>query len=172
MRALPDPILMLNSLWLVVVFKGRIMQVTFPELMQGSMTLIGRVSLCAIFLTNAVGLNIPNFEEVVSSMARVGIPQPRFALVMAIGMLLAGSGMLIVGWKSKVGAALLLFYLLVGNFYFHNFWIINDPVMHKLEMVQFLKNLSLMGAMLLIVANGSGPYSLDLQKSPKARFSG
>jgi len=155
-----------------ICWKGQTMPVTVPEILQGSMTLIGRISLCAIFLTNAVGFNIPNFEEVVSAMGRVGIPQPRFALVLAIGILLAGSGMLIVGWKSKVGAALLLFYLTVSNMYFHNFWVINDPVMHKLEMVQFLKNLSLMGAMLLIVANGSGPYSLDLQKSPRAKFSG
>jgi putative oxidoreductase len=143
-----------------ICWKGRTMPVTVPDILQGSMTLIGRISLCAIFLTNAVGFNIPNFEEVVS------------AIVLAIGILLAGSGMLIVGWKSKVGAALLLFYLTVSNMYFHNFWVINDPVMHKLEMVQFLKNLSLMGAMLLIVANGSGPYSLDLQKSPRAKFSG
>ncbi len=146
------------------------MATDFSNIFQGTLTLLGRVSLCAIFITNAVGMNIPNFEEVVSSMTRAGVPQPRAALVLVIGVLLAGSSMIIFGWKAKVGGCLLFIYLLLSNYYFHKFWSYNDPVMYRTEMVQFFKNLSLMGAMLLIVANGSGPYSLDARSS--SGFSG
>lgn len=137
------------------------MAVNFGHMLQGTMTLLGRISLCAIFLSSAIGLNLPNFEDAIAAMARQGVPVPRVSLVLAIGILLAGSLMVIVGWKSKVGAGLLLLYLLVETYYFHSFWTLQESISKKLEMVQFMKNLSLMGAMLFIIANGAGPYSLD-----------
>ncbi|MSR32610.1 MAG: DoxX family protein [Gemmataceae bacterium] len=135
----------------------------FAEKMQGTMTLIGRISLCAIFVTSAVGLSIPNFEEVVGNMASRGIPQARAALVLTICILVAGSLMVILGLKARVGAAGLLVYLLAATWLFHDFWNFQDPK-RKLEALHFLQNLSLVGAMLLIVANGSGSFSLDARK--------
>ena len=137
------------------------MAVNFGHMLQGTMTLLGRISLCAIFLSSAIGFNLPNFEDAISAMAHEGVPMPRVALVLAIGSLLAGSLMVIIGWKSKVGAGLLLLFLLVETYYFHDFWTMQESISNKLEMVQFIKNLSLMGAMLFIIANGAGPYSLD-----------
>ena len=40
--------------------------------------------------------------------------------------------------------------------------------MQQVEMISFMKNLALMGAMLLIIANGSGPMSLDARQNVKA----
>ena len=35
----------------------------------------------------------------------------------------------------------------------------------QIEMISFMKNISLMGAMLFIMSNGSGPWSLDNKQS-------
>ncbi len=140
------------------------MAVNFEQMLQGTMTLLGRISICAIFFSSAIGFNLPNFEDSIAAMARQGVPMPRAALVISIGILLAGSLMVIIGWKSKVGAGLLLLFLFIETYYFHDFWTMQESISKKLEMVQFMKNLSLMGAMLFIIANGAGPYSLDARK--------
>ena len=50
---------------------------------------------------------------------------------------------------------------MLATYYFHDFWTLSDPQAQQEQMIQFLKNLGLMGAMLLIIANGTGPLSLD-----------
>ena len=44
--------------------------------------------------------------------------------------------------------------------YFHNFWAIADAKAQQEQMIHFMKNLSIMGAMLFIIANGPGPMSI------------
>ena len=54
----------------------------------------------------------------------------------------------------------LLTFLVLASYYFHPFWNLEGQG-HQEQMIHFMKNLSMMGAMLFIVANGSGPMSLD-----------
>jgi putative oxidoreductase len=81
-------------------------------------------------------------------------------LVGAIVFLVAGSVAVIVGYKARTGAVLLLTFLVLASYYFHPFWKLEGQAQQE-QMIQFMKNLSMMGAMLFIVANGSGPMSLD-----------
>ena len=128
---------------------------------QGLVAVLGRVLLCTIFLMSAMGNKIPHFNDVAGLMGKVGIPQPRFMLVGAIVFLIAGSLSVILGFRPRIGAALLLIFLVLATYYFHNFWAQSDPKAQQEQMIQFMKNLGLMGAMLLIIANGTGPMSLD-----------
>jgi putative oxidoreductase len=128
---------------------------------QGIVSVVGRVFLCAIFLMSAVGNDIPNFRAVTGMMAKEGVPMPDILLVGAIAFLIAGSLSILVGYKPRVGAVLLLVFLALATFYFHDFWTFTDPKARQDQTIQFLKNLGLMGAMLLILANGTGPMSLD-----------
>ena len=124
------------------------------------MTVAGRVLLCTIFLMAAVGNKIPNFSDVAKVMESAGVPAPQFLLVGAIVFLVVGSLSVIVGYKARVGAALLFTFLVLASYYFHPFWTLEGQA-QKEQMVHFMKNLSMMGAMLFVVANGSGPMSLD-----------
>ncbi len=128
---------------------------------QGVVTVLGRVLLSAIFLLAAVGGDIPNFNNTVQMMTGAGIPAPQLMLVGAIVFLIAGGLSVILGYKARIGAALLLVFLVLATYYFHHFWNIDDAQAKQQQMIEFLKNLSMMGAMLLIIANGSGPLSLD-----------
>jgi putative oxidoreductase len=131
------------------------------RIVQGIVAVVGRLMLSAIFLLAAVGNKIPHFNDVADVMAKVGIPAPRFMLVGAIAFLIAGSLSVILGYKSRIGASLLLIFLILATYYFHRFWESSDPKQQQDQMIEFLKNLGLMGAMLLIIANGTGPLSLD-----------
>ena len=128
---------------------------------RGMLTVTGRFLLSLIFLMSAVGNKIPNFSEVVSAMSSEGVPAPRLLLTGAIGFLIAGGLSVILGYRARSGALLLLVFLVLATYYFHDFWTFEDVAEQKQQMIQFMKNLALMGALLLIVANGAGPYSVD-----------
>jgi putative oxidoreductase len=128
---------------------------------QGIITVIGRIMLSTIFLMSAVGNKIPNFSQVAGYMASEGVPAAKLLLVGAIVFLIAGSLSVIFGFKARVGAILLLIFLLLATYFFHDFWTFEDAAEKQQQMIQFMKNMALMGAMLFIIANGSGPMSLD-----------
>lgn len=128
---------------------------------RGILTVVGRVLLSTIFLMSAVGNKIPHFRDVAGYMAQAGVPAPEFMLVGAIAFLVVGSLSVIVGYRARVGASLLLVFLALATYYFHNFWALSDPQAQQMQMIQFMKNLSMMGAMLFVIANGPGPMSVD-----------
>jgi putative oxidoreductase len=130
------------------------------QALQGPLTVLGRVLLAAIFFMAAVGNKIPHFSDVAKVMESVGVPAPQLLLVGAIVFLLAGSVSVIIGYKARVGAALLLTFLILASYYFHPFWKLEGHAQQE-QMIHFMKNLSMMGAMLFLMANGSGPMSLD-----------
>jgi putative oxidoreductase len=127
-------------------------------LLKGPLTVLARVMISAIFLMGAVGNNIPNFNAVAKAMEGAGVPAPQIMLVGAIVFLIAGSLSLIFGFKARIGAFLLLVFLILATYYFHPFWKLEGKEGQD-AMIHFLKNLALMGTMLFIIANGSGPMS-------------
>jgi len=126
----------------------------------GLLSLVGRVMLCAIFLLSAIGNKLTNFGGVAEAMKGQGVPLPQAMLASAIGFLIVGSAMIIIGYKARVGAFLLLLFLAVVTFYFHDFWEFADAARAN-QFNHFMKNLSLMGAMVFILANGAGAWSID-----------
>jgi putative oxidoreductase len=132
-----------------------------PRTLQGILAVLGRVMLCTIFVMSTVGNKIPNFNAVADLMGTKGIPAPKVMLVGAIVFLIAGSLSIILGYKARIGATLLLIFLVLATYYFHDFWHVTDEKVKQEQMIQFMKNLGMMGAMVLIIANGTGPMSLD-----------
>lgn len=131
------------------------------NLLQGVLTVVGRIMLATIFLMSAVGNKIPKFNDVAGYMASEGVPMPKVMLAGAIAFLIAGSLSIIFGFRAKIGATLLLIFLVLATYFFHDFWTVEDAMLQQNEMIQFMKNMALMGAMLMIMANGAGPMSLD-----------
>ncbi len=151
-----------------------------PPAIQGVTTVAGRFLLTFIFLMSAVGNKIPQFSNVAQMMKGQGVPMPQVMLAGAIVFLLAGSLSIIVGFKARIGASLLLIFLVLATYHFHDFWTWPEDAMwvlsmnsevkmpvQQVEMISFMKNLALMGAMLLIIANGAGPMSLDARQNVK-----
>lgn len=123
-------------------------------------TLLGRLFIAAIFLMSAVGNKIPQFTAVAGYMESRGVPFPRLMLVGAIAFLLAGSLSVILGYRTRIGASLLLVFLVLATYYFHGFWALEGAA-RQAEMIQFMKNLSMAGAMLFLIGVGPGGWSLD-----------
>jgi putative oxidoreductase len=143
------------------------------HLFQGLLSLVARVLLCTIFFMSAGGKKIPDFNNVAKLMKDQGVPAEQFMLVGAIVFLLVGSASVIVGYKARCGAALLAIFLVLATYYFHNFWALPSGTEEQARVVQeqmshFMKNLSMFGAMLFLIANGPGAWSLDACLAKKA----
>jgi putative oxidoreductase len=122
-------------------------------------SLAGRLMIATIFLMSAVGNKIPNFSGVAAYMASEGVPAPQVMLAGAIVFLLAGSLSVITGYKIRAGATLLLIFLTLATYYFHDFWRFEGQE-QQMQMIQFMKNLALMGTMLFLIGNGAGKASV------------
>lgn len=129
--------------------------------MNAILNILGRFFLIVIFLMSALGNKIPNFGSTAEYMASEGVPAPMFLLAGAILFLIAGSLSILVGYKARIGASLLLIFLILATYWFHDFWTFEDAGAKQMQTIAFMKNLALMGAMLMIIARGPGTPSLD-----------
>lgn len=120
--------------------------------------LIGRAFLAAIFLKAAVA-NTLGFSGIVGMMTEKGLPFPPLLLAGNIFCTLVGGISILLGFKARIGAILLIIFLVPTTFVFHN------PFTNPDEWNAFLKNFGLVGAMLLIYYYGTGPVSLDAESA-------
>ncbi len=127
---------------------------------RGPTTLLARILVALIFLMSAIGNKIPNFNEVVEYMASEQVPMPQLMLIGGIIFLLAGSLSVIAGFQIRIGASLLFIFLVLATYFFHDFWNFEGTEAQQ-QMIQFMKNLSLMGTMLFFIGNGAGAWSLE-----------
>ncbi|MGB3652100.1 MAG: DoxX family protein [Rivularia sp. (in: cyanobacteria)] len=118
--------------------------------------LIGRAFLAAIFLKAAVA-NTLGFSGIVGMMTERGLPFPPLLLAGNIFCTLFGGLSILFGFKARIGAILLIIFLVPTTFVFHNAFTNPD------EWNAFLKNFGLVGAMLFIYYYGTGPVSLDAE---------
>jgi putative oxidoreductase len=74
---------------------------------------------------------------------------------------IAGGLMIAVGWWTRIGALLLVIFLVPVTLTMHAFWAAQDPMMRQDQIAHFMKNLSMLGGALLLLSFGAGPFSLD-----------
>ena len=134
------------------------------NVLAGIVAVMGRIMLVAIFLMAAVANKIPKFADVVQLMEKEHIPEARVMLAGAIVFLIVGSISLMLGCMARIGATLLLVFLALATYYFHDFWTM-EGAEQQTEIGNFIKNLALMGAMLFIIANGAGRASIDAARA-------
>ena len=112
----------------------------------------GRMLLAALFLVTGVG-KIGAYTVTAGYMESVGLPSALLPIVIATEIL--GALAIIAGWRTRITAFLLAGFTLLSALIFHGDF--GDQV----QMVMFLKNVSIAGGFLLLVANGAGALSLD-----------
>lgn len=124
--------------------------------------LSGRILLSAIFLMSGFG-KITDFSGTTGYMASHGMPAVSFLLVMAILFELFGGLSVLTGFKARWGAVALIVFLIPATLIFHAFWAV-EPDQVRMQTINFMKNLAIMGGLLQIVAHGAGAFSIDARK--------
>lgn len=117
--------------------------------------LLGRLLLALAFLAAAFG-KIVNFDATVKTMIVYGVPFPTFLCALALLIEALGGLSLALGFYSRWGAALLAAFLIPVTMVFH---------LTPDQRIQLIKNLAIIGGLLMVLAYGPGAISLDGESS-------
>jgi len=131
---------------------ARASEASFTSTVENVSELAGRILISVLFLLSGVG-KIGAYAATAAYMSSAGVPGVLLPVVIATEIL--GAIAIILGWQTRVAALLLAGYSLLAALIFHT----NFP--NQIEMIMFLKNISIAGGFLLLAANGAGPLSLD-----------
>ncbi len=119
---------------------------------------LGRALLSAIFIM----YGFSHFTAgTINYAAQHGVPAASLLVPLSGVMAIVGGLSILLGYHARVGAWLLIVFLLVVTPVMHNFWAIGDPGARALQQGMFMKNLAMMGGAVLIGYFGAGPWSLD-----------
>lgn len=122
---------------------------------------LGRALFASIFVMGGLG----HFSKpMIDVAAAEGVPLAALAVPLSGVLSLLGGLSVLLGYRAKIGAALLMVFLVPVTLMMHKFWAIGDPMMAKMHMVMFMKNAALLGGALLIAHFGAGPVSLDARR--------
>jgi len=126
------------------------------------MVLLGRTLYAAIFIIAGPG----HFAAgTISYAAHQGVPMASIVVPLSGLMALIGGVSILVGYFARYGAWLIVFFLVPVTIMMHRFWGVPNPSMAQIQQIMFMKNLSMLGAALLIAHFGSGPFSVDSRKA-------
>src|SRR5215475_479191 len=122
--------------------------------------IIGRVIVGGFFLVN--GFNHFAQVNMLTGYAKSkSIPAAALAVGGSGVLLFLGGLSLLLGYHPTIGAALLVIFLLGVSFGIHNFWTIQDQQAKLGEMTHFLKNMAILGLLLMTLAI-PGPWPMSL----------
>lgn len=124
-------------------------------------TLLGRFLFALIFLMSAP---MHFASQTIAYAASQGVPLASIAVPLSGVMALAGGLSILLGYRVKIGAWLIVLFLAAVTPMMHHFWTVADPMMHQMQFIMFMKNLSMLGAALFISQVGAGPWSLDARE--------
>ena len=125
---------------------------------QDVMALIGRVLLGSIFVISGWE-KLTGFAATVGDIADKGLPLPEVLAAIAIVVELGAGLALLAGFKARWAALALAIFVIVITPIFHAFW--NVPADEAMNQeIHFMKNVAILGGMLMVVAFGSGRYSI------------
>ena len=118
--------------------------------------LVGRILISILFL--GAGLDkIGGYAGTQAYMESAGVPGISLPLVIALGIL--GVLAVILGFQTRIAAALLALFSIASAVLFH--WVPGD----QMQSIMFMKNLAIAGGFLFLVARVAGDWSLDARRS-------
>lgn len=120
--------------------------------------LVARVFLAALFIILGVG-KMMGFAGVVGMIGSAGLPMPSVLAVLTIFIEVVGGLMLLVGFMGRIAAKSLFLFTLAATLAFHT------NISDQLQLTMALKNLSIMGGLLMVMVHGTGPMSMRSEES-------
>jgi putative oxidoreductase len=127
---------------------------------------VGRTLFAAIFILSALTHFSP---ATIGFAASQGVPLASLLVPLSGVIAMVGGLSILLGYYARIGAGLLVVFLVPVTFALHAFWKVADPLAAQMQMAMFMKNLSMLGGALLIAYFGAGPESLDARQNRTPR---
>lgn len=119
--------------------------------------LAGRILISAMFLIAGLA-KVTAYAGTLGYMQSQGVPGVLLPLVIALEVL--GAIAIVVGYRTRIVAALMAAFTVVAAVVFHG----GGDQMQKML---FMKNIAIAGGFLLLVARGAGEWSLDARTASR-----
>jgi putative oxidoreductase len=116
--------------------------------------LVGRLFYSSIFILYGYK-KLVGFAGATAGMAKYNLPAPEIFAALAVIFELGGGLLMLIGYQTRLVALALAVYVLVAALIAHAHF--DDPG----QLIQFMKNMSMIGGSLAFVAFGAGRYSVD-----------
>ena len=126
---------------------------------QGSLALIGRLLLAAMFILSGFG-KLGDPSGTIGYIASAGLPLPPVAYAIALVVEIGAGILLVLGYRARWVALILAAFTLASAIGFHT------DFADQNQMIHFMKNLAITGGFLQIAAFGAGAFSLDGRTAP------
>ena len=127
--------------------------------------LLGRFLISPIFLFSGI-TKIAMYSNVVGFAAAKGIPMAGIAIALAAATEILCGLAVLIGFQTRAAAWLLFLYLIPATLIFHNFWA-SAGAEHQEQFLNFIKNVTIMGGLLILAAYGAGGFSVDKARAAK-----
>jgi putative oxidoreductase len=135
------------------------MRYTLFERRKDELILVARVLLMVLFIIFGWS-KLTGFSGTIGYMAKAGAPFPALSAVIAVVMELFVGLAIVVGFYTRPLAFLFALYTLGTALIGHHFWTMTGAE-RAANMINFYKNVSIMGGLLLLCVTGPGKYSID-----------
>lgn len=129
------------------------------EQQKDPLLLVARVLLMVLFVLFG-WQKLTGFSGTVVYMTSVGAPAPTLSAIIAVVMELAVGIAIVVGFFTRPLALLLALYTLGTALIAHHYWTMTGMEQYA-NMINFYKNISIIGGLLLLCITGPGKFSLD-----------
>ena len=144
------------------------------DFFEGFFTWLGRTALAAIFVLAAIhhykefdgetGFKQKIVDAGVVKLADKAYAHPQNPAIVAwaaLGFMVVGGVLVALGYKARFGALLLLVFVGLATYFFHNPFAIVDEKDRINVTIQFLQHVAIAGGLCLILARGAGRWSMD-----------
>jgi putative oxidoreductase len=123
---------------------------------------LGRLLFTLIFLETV----LMHFSaEGIGYAAQSGVPLANVLVPLSGILAFVGGLSVLLGYHARVGALLLVVFLIPVTLMMHAFWNVPDAQMARMQMAMFMKNVSMLGAALMVAHFGAGPISIDAART-------
>lgn len=126
--------------------------------------LLGRVLYSFFFIRSGYN-HLTKLNMMAQYAGSQGVPMAKLGVGVSGVMLVAGGLSILLGFEPRIGALLLVAFLVPTAVMMHRFWGVADPMAAQNQMIHFWKNIVMAGAALMIyyfatVSPGAWPYSI------------
>ena len=127
-----------------------------------SFFLLGRIIFGGFFLYSGIH-HFQEKKQLAQYAAAKNVPEPELAVTASGAMLLLGGASVLLGVKPKLGTLAIVAFLAGVSPVMHNFWTSDDAAHRQNDMVQFMKNIAMLGgAMALMGVEEPWPFSVPV----------
>ena len=122
-----------------------------------TLALIGQIILGLYFVQSGL-MHFMKLPMMTSYAQSKKLPLPMLAVIVSGLFMLAGGLSVLTGWYVVYGLGLLIVFLFIASFTMHNFWADKDANMKMMNMSNFMKNLALMGSLMMLLMMDNWPW--------------